>query len=453
VDGIRKGARWLVRLSTATALLLTGVAATTPSVSPAGAATVKVNATVSSSVAALAAPVVGVAATPSGHGYWRVAKDGGILTAGDAHYYGSAAGKWHDTVVAMAATPNGGGYWIADRRGIVYAFGNARFKGDLRAKPLNKPIVGIAGTPNGQGYWMVASDGGIFTFGNAPYRGSMGGHRLNKPVVGMASTSNGQGYWLVASDGGMFTFNAPFKGSMGGHRLNKPIIGMAPAPGGQGYALVGSDGGLFRFGSNVPFYGSAANACPGASAVGVAISPGAVGYWITFANAVTYPFSPATHSPVCGPEGNSKAAQIQRDFLKRLNQERAGRGLPGVVWDASLASYATKWSQDMAVHGFRHSGIGALLGPYNFVGENIAKGSINMKVGALHRAWMESTSGHRDNILAPGFTRVGIGVVCAAGDAVYITETFGRLTSQGGYSTKAWPQNPIMRPDDGTLTC
>jgi len=106
----------------------------------------------------------------------------------------------------------------------------------------------------------------------------------------------------------------------------------------------------------------------------------------------------------------------------------------------------------MSVNGFRHSNIGALLGPYNYVGENIAKGSINMHVGALHGAWMRS-QGHRDNILAPGFTRVGIGVTCRAGDAVYVTVDFGRLMSQGGYATKSWPQDPIVRPDEGTLTC
>jgi hypothetical protein len=441
----------MVRLGTAAALLVTGAVAASPSI-PSASATGKVNATIGSYAAQLSAPIVGVSATPTGQGYWRVAANGAILTAGDAHYYGSAAGKWHDTVVAMASTPSGHGYWIVDRRGIVYAFGDAPFRGDLRRRTLNKPIVGVASTPNGQGYWMVATDGGIFTFGNAPYKGSMGGHPLNKPVVGMASTSNGMGYWLVASDGGMFTFNAPFKGSMGGHPLNKPIIGMAPAPGGQGYALVGADGGLFRFGSNVPFYGSAANACPGAWAVGVAISPGAIGYWITFANALTYAFSPGTKSPVCGPTGDSKVAQIQRDFLARTNQERAARGLPALQWDPTLANYAGNWSNNMAVNGFRHSNIGALLGPYNFIGENIAKGSVNMHVGALHGALMRS-QGHRDNILAPGFTKIGIGVTCVAGDAVYVTEDFGRLTSQGGFPTKSWPQDPIVRGDEGTLTC
>ena len=38
-------------------------------------------------------PVVGVAATPDGKGYWLVAADGGVLTFGDAHVYGSAGGR------------------------------------------------------------------------------------------------------------------------------------------------------------------------------------------------------------------------------------------------------------------------------------------------------------------------------------------------------------------------
>src|ERR1017187_4708498 len=38
----------------------------------------------------LTAPVEGIAATPTGKGYWLVASDGGIFTFGDAGYYGSA---------------------------------------------------------------------------------------------------------------------------------------------------------------------------------------------------------------------------------------------------------------------------------------------------------------------------------------------------------------------------
>jgi hypothetical protein len=37
--------------------------------------------------------VVGIASTPSGHGYWEVASDGGIFAFGDAQFYGSMGGK------------------------------------------------------------------------------------------------------------------------------------------------------------------------------------------------------------------------------------------------------------------------------------------------------------------------------------------------------------------------
>jgi hypothetical protein len=35
-------------------------------------------------------PIVGVAVTPTGKGYWLVAGDGGIFNFGDAGFFGSA---------------------------------------------------------------------------------------------------------------------------------------------------------------------------------------------------------------------------------------------------------------------------------------------------------------------------------------------------------------------------
>ena len=36
-------------------------------------------------------PIVGMAATPTGNGYWLAASDGGIFSFGDARFFGSAA--------------------------------------------------------------------------------------------------------------------------------------------------------------------------------------------------------------------------------------------------------------------------------------------------------------------------------------------------------------------------
>jgi len=115
----------------------------------------------SASIAPLAlnAPVVGMAATPTGKGAWRVASDGGIFTSGDAHFYGSTGGMH-----------------------------------------LNQPIVGMATTRSGKGYWLVAADGGIFCFGDAKFHGS-GGSKFFGVVIDMAPGSNGRGYWLLNSVG------------------------------------------------------------------------------------------------------------------------------------------------------------------------------------------------------------------------------------------------------------
>jgi hypothetical protein len=190
-------------------------------------------------------------------GYDEVASDGGIFTFGGAHFYGSTGSlTLNKPIVGMAVTSDGGGYWLDASDGGIFAFGDAGFFGSTGSIVLNKPIVGMAATPDGGGYWLVASDGGIFAFGNASFFGSQGATALNKPVVGMAATPDGKGYWLVASDGGIFTHgDAQFYGSQGATALNKPIVGMAATSDGHGYWLVASDGGIFTHGDAV-FAGS-----------------------------------------------------------------------------------------------------------------------------------------------------------------------------------------------------
>jgi N-acetylmuramoyl-L-alanine amidase/ribosomal protein L24E len=202
-------------------------------------------------------PVVGMASTPDGKGYWLVASDGGVFTFGDAGFHGSEGGApLHEPVVGMAPTPDGRGYWLVASDGGIFTFGDAAFYGSTGAIRLNSPVVGMATTPDGKGYWLVASDGGIFTFGDAAFYGSTGAIRLNSPVVGMATTPDGKGYWLVASDGGIFTFgDAAFYGSEGGTQLATSIVGMASTPTGNGYWLV--------TGSQLPLAGKVVGIDPG----------------------------------------------------------------------------------------------------------------------------------------------------------------------------------------------
>jgi hypothetical protein len=173
-----------------------------------------------------------------------------------------ASGPGHP-VVGMAVTADGQGYWEVASDGSIFAFGDAGFEGSMGGQHLNAPVVGMAATPDGNGYWLVSSDGGIFDYGDAGFYGSTGSIALNRPIVGLATTADGQGYWEVASDGGIFAFgDAGFEGSMGGQHLNAPVVGMAATPDDKGYWLVASDGGIFAFG-DAEYKGSAAGLPPG----------------------------------------------------------------------------------------------------------------------------------------------------------------------------------------------
>ena len=49
-------------------------------------------------------------------------------------------------IVGMAATPDGKGYWFVASDGGIFSFGDAKFYGSMGDKRLNKPIVGMAAT-------------------------------------------------------------------------------------------------------------------------------------------------------------------------------------------------------------------------------------------------------------------------------------------------------------------
>jgi hypothetical protein len=76
-------------------------------------------------------------------------------------------------IVGLAATPDGKGYWEVAADGGIFAFGDASYFGSMGGTHLNAPIVGLAATPDGNGYWEVAADGGIFALGDASYFGSV----------------------------------------------------------------------------------------------------------------------------------------------------------------------------------------------------------------------------------------------------------------------------------------
>ena len=77
---------------------------------------------------------------------------------GDAGFYGSTSSvTFNQPVVGIAATPSSHGYWEAAIDGGVYAYGDAHYRGSMGGTHLNQPIVGIAATKTGNGYWLAAA--------------------------------------------------------------------------------------------------------------------------------------------------------------------------------------------------------------------------------------------------------------------------------------------------------
>jgi hypothetical protein len=114
-----------------------------------------------------------------------------VFAFGDARFYGSTGSlRLNAPIVGMAATPDGGGYWLVASDGGVFAFGNARFAGSTGSLRLRKPVVGIGATTDGGGYWETASDGGVFAFGDARFAGSMGQATLIRPIVAVTPSPN-----------------------------------------------------------------------------------------------------------------------------------------------------------------------------------------------------------------------------------------------------------------------
>jgi len=74
-----------------------------------------------------------------------VASDGGIFPFGDAGRFGSTGNvRLNKPIVGMAGSPSGGGYWLVASDGGIFPFGDASGLGSTGNVKLNAPIVGMA---------------------------------------------------------------------------------------------------------------------------------------------------------------------------------------------------------------------------------------------------------------------------------------------------------------------
>jgi hypothetical protein len=153
----------------------------------------------------------------------------------------------------MDGTPSDHGYWLVASDGGVFAFGDAPFVGSLGHLRLNRPIVSIASTPSGGGYWLAASDGGVFAFGDAPFYGA--GHDPAGGFEEIVVAPDGAGYWLINANGQVQGFGSAASSQVG-----------VPA----GHQVVGAAaiGGTLQLG-----VASVSQPAPSAPAGGLAVCP------------------------------------------------------------------------------------------------------------------------------------------------------------------------------------
>jgi len=153
---------------------------------------------------------------PGAGGFWSASSDGRVTATGGAPWLGDASHLhlW-EPIVGIAATQSGNGYWLAGRDSGVFAFGDAAYHGNLidaliardNLPPgtlngdnildyLHGEIIDIDST--GNGYYLLGRDGGVFTFGHLPFHGSAAGQMNNATSLELSPTG---GYYINAADG------------------------------------------------------------------------------------------------------------------------------------------------------------------------------------------------------------------------------------------------------------
>lgn len=122
--------------------------------------------------------------------------------------------------------------------------------------------------------------------------------------------------------------------------------------------------------------------------------------------------SPGTKIPATtAPSQSTFASQV----VTLVNQERTKAGLRPLTSNSALTNMALDKAKDMYTNGYFDHTSPTYGSPfdtmtkygisYSYAGENIAKGQ--QTPAAVMTAWMNS-AGHRQNILSPNFTQIGV---------------------------------------------
>ena len=121
-----------------------------------------------------------------------------------------------------------------------------------------------------------------------------------------------------------------------------------------------------------------------------------------------------TSASLNAPVDDSPVYQIENQLVEAVNAERTSRGLRALILDHSLLRTTRQHCGWMAnARNMIHSAFNRA--------ENIAMGQRDVK--DVMKSWMNS-SGHRANILNPGYTKIGIAGYASEGGTPYWCQQF-----------------------------
>ncbi len=121
----------------------------------------------------------------------------------------------------------------------------------------------------------------------------------------------------------------------------------------------------------------------------------------------------------------------ENEVIRLVNVERAKAGLQALTQNWQLSRVARYKSQDMIDKGYFAHNSPTYGSPfkmmesfgirYSAAGENIAMGQ--QSPAQVMNAWMNSP-GHRNNIMSPSFTQIGVGLAKNKNGRMYWTQMF-----------------------------
>ena len=132
---------------------------------------------------------------------------------------------------------------------------------------------------------------------------------------------------------------------------------------------------------------------------------------------------------------------VEQQFVAKINDLRASKGLGQLTVDAQLTSIARAWSANMAKAGAisHNPNLGTqVTESWVKLGENVGTGA---DVSTLFQAFVNSPH-HYANLVDPAFTHLGVGVVISADGTIWTSHEFMQL----GAAPVAAPAPRVAKP-------